>query len=88
MHDEENYPDPFSFRPERFLKDGKIDPDVKDPVAAFGFGRRICPGRHMARASVWIAVVSMLASFDITKAADKDGLVIEPSGEYTTTVVK
>jgi cytochrome P450 len=82
------YPDPFSFRPERFLKDGKINPDVKDPLAAFGFGRRICPGRYMAQASAWIAVASILASFDITKAIDVDGSVIEPSGEYTTTMIK
>jgi cytochrome P450 len=82
------YPDPFSFRPERFIKDGKIDPDVKDPLAAFGFGRRICPGRHMAQASVWIAAASMLASFDIAKAVNADGSVVEPSGEYTTEMLK
>jgi cytochrome P450 len=79
------YPDPFSFRPERFIKDGKIDPDV---IPAFGFGRRICPGRHMAQASAWIAAASMLASFDIAKAVDADGSVIEPSGEYTTAILK
>lgn len=39
--DEEQYPDPDSFRPERFLRDGKIDPDVRDPATfGFGFGRR------------------------------------------------
>ncbi|KAJ8079595.1 hypothetical protein PM082_011182 [Marasmius tenuissimus] len=49
------YPDPFSFKPERFLTpDGKLNPDVQDPTQAFfGFGKRICPGRHMAQASVW-----------------------------------
>lgn len=42
LHDERLYQDPFEFRPERFLKDGKIDPDVVDPQrAAFGHGRRI-----------------------------------------------
>ncbi|KAG2021152.1 cytochrome P450 [Coprinopsis cinerea AmutBmut pab1-1] len=41
MHDPEIYEDPFEFKPERFLKDGKIDPSVLDPEAAiFGFGRR------------------------------------------------
>jgi cytochrome P450 len=55
LHDENVYPDPQKFIPERFLtKDGKIDPSVKDPVnAAFGFGRRVCPGRHFALASIW-----------------------------------
>jgi hypothetical protein len=44
LHDETDYPEPFSFKPERFLKNGKLNPEVKDPAtAAFGFGRRICP---------------------------------------------
>jgi cytochrome P450 len=35
------YPDPYAFKPERFLLDGKLNPAVKDPdCAAFGFGRR------------------------------------------------
>jgi hypothetical protein len=36
----------------------------------------------MARSSVWIAVVSILATFDITKAVGEDGEVMEPSHEY------
>ncbi|SJL11893.1 uncharacterized protein ARMOST_15307 [Armillaria ostoyae] len=41
LHDEVAYPDPFSFNPDRFMKDGRLDLAVKDPaIAAFGFGRR------------------------------------------------
>ena len=41
MHDEDMYPDPFTFNPERFLKDGKLNPAVRDPRnIGFGFGRR------------------------------------------------
>ena len=41
LHDENTYPEPFKFKPERFLKDGKIDPSVPRPDLAFGFGRRV-----------------------------------------------
>lgn len=42
LHDEKVYPDPFTFNPERFLKDGKLDPSVQGlELAAFGTGRRI-----------------------------------------------
>lgn len=40
LHDEKDSPDPGKFKPERFIKDGKLNPDVRDPDAAFGFGRR------------------------------------------------
>lgn len=41
MHDPMTFEKPFEFVPERYLKDGKIDPSVPDPeVAAFGYGRR------------------------------------------------
>lgn len=42
LMDEKAYPEPSIFNPERFLKNGKVDPSVRNPtIAAFGFGRRI-----------------------------------------------
>jgi hypothetical protein len=41
LHNEADYPNPELFRPERFLKEGKLNNDVRDPIAiSFGFGRR------------------------------------------------
>ena len=41
MHDPEVFSDPMVFRPERYLRDGELNPDVRDPDSAvFGFGRR------------------------------------------------
>jgi len=41
LHDDEQYPNPSTFDPERFLKDGKLNPGILDPSeVAFGFGRR------------------------------------------------
>ncbi|KAJ6473457.1 cytochrome P450 [Mycena vulgaris] len=82
LHDEVMYPDPYAFKPERFLLNGKPNPAVRNPDAAFGYGRRVCPGRHMATSSIWIAVASILATFNITKAVGDDGQVIEPTHEY------
>ncbi|RDB18403.1 hypothetical protein Hypma_000371 [Hypsizygus marmoreus] len=85
LHDENVYQDPFIFNPERFMKDGKLNPDIRDPdYAAFGFGRRICPGQSTAQDAIWIAIVLMIATFDITKLIDGNGEVIEPTYEYLT----
>ncbi|KAJ7147705.1 cytochrome P450, partial [Mycena crocata] len=81
------YPDPYKFNPKRFLLNGKLNPDIKDPDAGFGFGRRIFPGRHMAVSSIWIVVASTLATFDITKAIGDDGKVIEPDCKYLARLV-
>ena len=38
-HDENVYPDPFTFRPERFFKaDGTLNDDSR--ILAYGFGKR------------------------------------------------
>ncbi|EIM84338.1 cytochrome P450 [Stereum hirsutum FP-91666 SS1] len=82
LHDESVYADPLSFKPERFL-----DPRLDKPEAAFGFGRRICPGMHLALESVWIAVVSILASFDISKTVNEKGDEIDPVDDYVDGLV-
>ncbi|KIL66927.1 hypothetical protein M378DRAFT_23224 [Amanita muscaria Koide BX008] len=74
--DSTTYPDPEEFRPERFFKeDGTlIDDNIR---YVFGFGRRICPGEHMADLVMWLMMASVLAMFNISKAKDEDGNVIE-----------
>jgi cytochrome P450 len=78
LHDESVYPEPSRFMPERYL-----DPNLKPPEAVFGFGRRICPGRFMARSSMWITIASVLAAFDISPVKDADGVSLIPKEEYT-----
>jgi hypothetical protein len=38
----------------------------------------------MGRSSIWITVASILATFNIDKAVDEAGHVIEPTFEYLT----
>ena len=41
MHDPIAYPEPDQFLPDRFMRDGEPDPDIRDPMKfAFGYGRR------------------------------------------------
>ncbi|EIN05557.1 cytochrome P450 [Punctularia strigosozonata HHB-11173 SS5] len=88
MHDPEVYPEPHSFKPERFLKAGRINPEVRDPtVAAFGFGRRICPGRWFSAQSLFITVASVLAAYDIRAPMDEHGRPIQLEAKMTTGVL-
>ncbi|OJT15145.1 O-methylsterigmatocystin oxidoreductase [Trametes pubescens] len=80
MHDPEAYDHPDEFRPERFIRDGKLDPTVRDPNAfIFGFGRRrvICPGRYFAHATLFIHIACVLHVFDVGPPLDEEGWPIK-----------
>ncbi|KAK0480174.1 cytochrome P450 [Armillaria novae-zelandiae] len=82
LHDEKDYPNPLTFDPERFMQkeDQQLPPD---PTVAFGFGRRICPGRHLTSNTAWIAIASIASTLSLSKAVDTDGHAIEPSDMFT-----
>ncbi|KAH7025683.1 cytochrome P450 [Microdochium trichocladiopsis] len=78
------YKDPEIFRPERYTpreEGGDGEPFLVGP---FGFGRRICVGRHLAQASVWIMVATLLATTDISKPLDAQGRPIEQPIHFST----
>ncbi|KAJ6559091.1 cytochrome P450, partial [Mycena vulgaris] len=80
--DESIYPEPERFNPDRFFTmDGRLNDD--DTVLAFGFGRRICVGRHTADATIWAAITSVLSAFIIAKAKDEAGNEIEINPAYS-----
>jgi len=87
--DEEFYPEPTKFEPERHLPVGEDkvsqQPDPREYV--FGFGRRICPGMYFAETSLFLNMAGVLAAFNISKALDKDGKEITPKVEYQAGIV-
>ncbi|KAM0790540.1 hypothetical protein ACM66B_003409 [Microbotryomycetes sp. NB124-2] len=64
------YPDPETFNPERFITDGKLN-DLRH--FAFGFGRRICPGMHIAERSLYIVFSRLMWACNILHAKDEHG---------------
>ena len=86
LHDPERYPEPDVFKPERFLDlDGSL---LDDPVLAsgFGYGKRICPGRHFVDATLFITVASLLSVFNIEKGEDTKGQPFEYT--YTGHIIR
>ncbi|RXW21706.1 hypothetical protein EST38_g4157 [Candolleomyces aberdarensis] len=83
------YPDPENFIPERhipsILKDTEsgldehADQTQLDPASyVFGFGRRVCPGKLLALAEIWLHLATLLKVYDIVEwKSEKDGVKIE-----------
>ena len=83
-HDESRFPNPHAFVPERFLNDdGSLKPNDMEHIA-FGFGRRICVGRHFADTSVWGVIAKVLAMFEILKPLDENGVEIPVEARFST----
>lgn len=84
--DPEMFPEPDVFRPERFLD--TTNPKLANFTIPFGFGRRICPGMHVASQSMYIVIARILWGFDISPALDEHGKPILPSTTaYTTGLI-
>lgn len=60
LHDKRKYKNPYAYNPGRFVDNNE---DIGPIDVAFGYGRRICAGRHMADAQLWIVIASMLSVF-------------------------
>lgn len=102
MHDNNLYPDPTVFDPDRHLGE---TPQTDPLKFVFGFGRRACPGEHLpmscsitsntsssylgahfAELSLFLNITNVLAVFNISKELDKDGKEIEPNLDFSTGV--
>ncbi|KAF7344988.1 Cytochrome P450 [Mycena venus] len=85
LHDPAIYRDPFLFNPDRFLGPNP-EPHPAD-MGLFGYGRRICPGIHLADVSVWISVAKAVAGLTISRAMDDHGKPIDPIADVTDGIV-
>ncbi|KAG1878399.1 cytochrome P450 [Suillus tomentosus] len=86
LNDPQTHANPSGFNPERFLaKDGK-EPERDPRTVCFGFGRRLCPGLHLADASIWISIAMSLAVFNVSKVVE-NGVEITPEVDYTSRMI-
>ncbi|KIM37607.1 hypothetical protein M413DRAFT_258291 [Hebeloma cylindrosporum] len=86
LHNPDVYPDPFTFDPERHIASPGKEAQQDPRKICFGYGRRICPGMHLAEASLYSCVSMSLAVFDIEKAVE-NGVPITPVHENTSGII-
>ncbi|KAG2099566.1 cytochrome P450 [Suillus discolor] len=65
-NDPEVFPEPHKFNPQRWIDDaGRVRGDLK--FFTYGFGRRVCPGQHVANRSVFINTAFILWAFRLSE---------------------
>ena len=80
------YSTPERFWPERYLPAHGGEPAPTG--LGFGYGRRSCPGRHLAEASLWIVIANVLALFDIEPVKDEHGHELVPEMRFTQAITR
>nr|BED43005.1 cytochrome P450 monooxygenase [Trametes versicolor] len=74
LHDESVYAEPDEFNPDRYAPTPAKPSGEPDPAcAAFGFGRRVCPGRYFADDTLFLTMASLLHVFRIANAEGATG---------------
>ncbi|KAF5382531.1 hypothetical protein D9615_002807 [Tricholomella constricta] len=86
--DESMYSNPLEFNPDRFLPKDQGGLGEPFPITTFGFGRRVCPGKYLADASLWIAMASLLATTTISKVIGNDGKEITPEVVFISGIAR
>jgi cytochrome P450 len=75
-HNEEYFPEPFAFKPERWLQEesspnkGGTPHTQKDVFSAFGRGPRSCVGKAMAYMEANLVLAKTLWYFDVERPSD------------------
>ncbi|KAE8379019.1 cytochrome P450 [Aspergillus bertholletiae] len=85
-HDPDRYHDATEFKPERFLGVNGRTPEYDPHFLSFGFGRRICPGQHLAAANLYLGVARCLAVFNIAHAV-RDGKEVPVTREFSKGII-
>ncbi|KAG2099601.1 cytochrome P450 [Suillus discolor] len=65
-NDPEVFPEPQTFNPQRWIDDaGRVRGDLR--FFTYGFGRRVCPGQHLANRSVFVNTALLLWAFRLSE---------------------
>ncbi|EIW86087.1 cytochrome P450 [Coniophora puteana RWD-64-598 SS2] len=70
--DPDAFPDPDKFDPQRWINDkGSLKSPSEIRFFTFGFGRRVCPGQHVALKSLFVTMSMLFWAFRVSQDPSK-----------------
>jgi len=81
-HNEQLWPDPERFDPDRFLNDKLESVEKKFGFIPFGTGKRICVGMNLAKSELFLAAATLLQRYKFSgeaSAKEMFGLTLSPA---------
>ncbi|CAC5365232.1 CYP2J [Mytilus coruscus] len=75
--DETWFPESHVFKPERFI-DEKGNLCNQDKIVTFSLGRRVCPGKSLARIELFLYITSMVQQFEFLPVEGENPPPIDP----------
>lgn len=76
-HDEKDFPDPYQFQPERWLRTTERYKHNPFSSVPFGVGVRACVGRRVAELEMYFALARIMKHFEIQP--DPSGTTVKPN---------
>ncbi|KRX13700.1 Cytochrome P450 1A1 [Trichinella nelsoni] len=73
-HDQDLFPDPMTFNPDRFIRptDGTLNRQLLANVIPFSTGTRRCPGEFLARQNLFLLIINLTNRFQIQQSHHYD----------------
>lgn len=82
LHNKRYFPDPFTFKPERWLEGEGFGQADREAFVPFSLGARGCPGRSFAYLEISLVMAKTLwhFNFELAPCSPRDGRVPEAQG--------
>lgn len=82
LHNQKYFPDPFTFKPDRWLEGSGFGQADREAFLPFSLGARGCPGRSLAYVEIGLVMAKTLWHFDFELApcSPREGAVPEVQG--------
>lgn len=90
-HDEKKFPNHDVFDPDHYKGQTTLAPELASSPDyeardhyAYGAGRRLCPGIHVAERSLFLAIAKLVWAFDFKPGRNAEGKIVEPDIDNVT----